>query len=49
MNETIKNLLEKSRNAIAVHQLKMKKLAFNDGVVRTRSRSCVSAVLFFLL
>ncbi len=36
--ETIKNLLEKSRNAIAVHQLKMKKLAFNDGVVRTRSR-----------
>jgi|UPI0006480DBF hypothetical protein len=36
--ETIKDLLEKSRNAIAVHQLKMKKLAFNDGVVRTRSR-----------
>lgn len=36
--ETIKELLEKSRNAIAVHQLKMKKLAFNDGVVRTRSR-----------
>lgn len=36
--ETIKDLLEKSRNAIAVHQLKMKKLAFNDGAVRTRSR-----------
>ena len=36
--ETIKDLLEKSRNAIAVHQLKMKKMAFNDGVVRTRSR-----------
>ena len=33
-----KDLLQKGRTTIAIHQLKMKKLAFNDGQVRQRKQ-----------
>lgn len=37
-SDKAKDLLQKGRTAIAVHQLKMKKLAFNDGHVRQKQK-----------